>query len=114
VVADALSRLHIEEVPRPIEEISTLLDTVVKAIIEFPLHKALIYHEQLKGKGLREKAADKPHSSLQNIEGYDLLCFKDKIYISQPLRQRIISLYHEYLLHPGQTRIEQTIRNTMT
>jgi hypothetical protein len=25
-----------------------------------------------------------------------------------------MSWYHEYLLHPGQTRTEKTIRNTMT
>jgi Integrase zinc binding domain len=41
-------------------------------------------------------------------------CVKDKIYIPQSLRQRVLSWYHEYLLHPGQTRMEQTIRNTMT
>jgi hypothetical protein len=26
----------------------------------------------------------------------------------------VLSWYHEYLLHPGQTRTEKTIRNTMT
>ena len=47
------------------------------------------------------------HYTMQHIEGYDLLCFKEKIYIPQSLRQRVLSWYHEYLL-------EQTIRNTMT
>jgi hypothetical protein len=28
--------------------------------------------------------------------------------------QRVLSWYHEYLLHPGQTRTVKTIRNTMT
>jgi hypothetical protein len=51
---------------------------------------------------------------MQHIEGYDLQCCKDKIYISQSLRQRVLSWYYEYLLHPGQTRTEKTIRNTMT
>jgi Integrase zinc binding domain len=32
----------------------------------------------------------------------------------QLITQRVLSSYHEYLLHPGQTRTEQTIRNTMT
>jgi hypothetical protein len=38
------------------------------------------------------------------------------IYIPQSLRQkqRVLFWYHEYLLHPGQTRTENTIRNTMT
>jgi hypothetical protein len=89
------------------------MDTAVETNIRFPMHSTLIYHEQLKSKGLREKAANKQHYSLQNIEVYDLLCFKNKIYIPQLLRHRIISWYHEYLLYPGQTRKEQTIRNTM-
>jgi hypothetical protein len=63
---------------------------------------------------LREKGLAKPHYSIQIIEGYDLLCYKEKIYIPQSLRQRVLSWYHEYLFHPGQTRTEKTIRNTMT
>jgi hypothetical protein len=35
-------------------------------------------------------------------------------YIPQSLRQRVLFWHHEYLLHPGQTRTEKTIRNTMT
>jgi hypothetical protein len=38
----------------------------------------------------------------------------NKIYIPQSLIQRLLSWYHEYLLHPGRTRIEKTIKNTMT
>jgi hypothetical protein len=34
--------------------------------------------------------------------------------IDRYLRHRNISWYYEYFLHPGQTRTEQTIRNTMT
>jgi hypothetical protein len=75
-VADALTRLDIEKVPRPIEEISTLLDTTVDPNIKFPMYTAFIYHEQLEIKGLKGKAADKPHYSL--IEDYDLFCFKGK------------------------------------
>jgi hypothetical protein len=124
----------------------------------------LIFKEKAKFKetGLREKGLAQPHYSTQHIEGYDLLCYKEKIYIPHSLRQnakietktneycpdtnsiyfikdslkqkrtlrvmiffstkkrstflnhqykdqRILSWYHEYLLHPG-----QTIRNTMT
>jgi hypothetical protein len=40
----------------------------------------------------------------------------NKICIPQSLRkhQTILFYYHEYLLHLGQTKIEKTIRNTMT
>jgi hypothetical protein len=54
-----------------------------------------------------------PHYSIQHIEGYDLLCYKEMIYIPQSLRQRVLSWCHEYLLHLGQTRTEKTIMNTM-
>jgi hypothetical protein len=54
------------------------------------MHTALIFKEQAKVKepGLREKGLSQPHYSMQYIEGYDLLCYKEKIYIPQSLRQR--------------------------
>ena len=67
------------------------------------MHTALIFKEQNKVPGLRNKELSQPHYAMQHIEGYDLLCYKDKIYIPQSLRQKVHSLYHEYLLHPGQT-----------
>jgi hypothetical protein len=49
----------------------------IKLII--PMHIALIFKEQAKIKeyGLREKCLAQPHYSIQHIEGYDLLCYKD-------------------------------------
>jgi hypothetical protein len=53
------------------------------------IHTALIFKEQAKVKDttLREKGLAQPHYSIQHIEGYDLLCYKEKIYIPQSLRQ---------------------------
>jgi hypothetical protein len=55
------------------------------------MHTALIFKEQAKVKdiGLIEKGLAQPHYSIQLIEGYDLLCYKDKnkIYIPQSLKQ---------------------------
>jgi hypothetical protein len=86
--------------------------------LTFPMHTSLIFKEQTKVKeaGLREKGLAQPHYSIQPNERYDLLCYKEinKIYIPQSLRQRVLSWHHDYLLHPGQTRTEKTIRNTMT
>jgi hypothetical protein len=44
-----------------------------------PMHTALIFKEQAKVKelGLREKGLAQPHYSIQHIEGYDILCYKD-------------------------------------
>jgi hypothetical protein len=71
--------------------------------IKLTIHTALIFKEQAKVKdiGLREKGLAQPHYSMQHIEGYDLLCYKEKIYIPQSLRQRVLYWYHEYLPHPG-------------
>jgi hypothetical protein len=52
-------------------------------------------------KGLREKGLAQLHYLIQHIEWYDLLSYKEKIYFPQSLRQRVLSWYHEYLLHPG-------------
>jgi hypothetical protein len=82
------------------------------------MHNALIFKEQVKVKGpeLRENGLAQPHYSIQHIEGYDLLCYKDR---KQDLHSSIID--KEYC--PGTMniyfildRLEQkkTIRNTMT
>jgi hypothetical protein len=84
------------------------------------MHTALIFKEQAKVKEqkLREKGLAQPCYSIHHIEGMIFIVTKItiKIYIPQSLRkqQRLLPWYHEYLLHPGQTRTENTIRNTMT
>jgi hypothetical protein len=58
------------------------------------MHTVLIFKKQAKVKepGLREKGLAQPHYSIQHIEneGYDLLCYKEKKYIPQSLRQKEI------------------------
>jgi hypothetical protein len=83
VVADALSRLDCDDLRIQEEEVLALLSDSEFSNIKFPKHTALIFNEQMKVQGLREKGLSQPHYSIQNIEGYDLLCFKDKIYIPQ-------------------------------
>jgi hypothetical protein len=56
--------------------------------IEFPMHTDLIFKEQAKVKGLGEKGLAQLHYSIQHIEGYDLICYKEKIYTPQSWRQR--------------------------
>jgi hypothetical protein len=54
------------------------------------MHTAMIFKGQanVKEPGL---SLAQPHYSIQHIEGYDLLCYKEKIYIPQSLRQRLLS-----------------------
>jgi hypothetical protein len=75
------------------EEVLTLLSGSENnsiSNIEFPMHTVLIFKEQakVKGPGLREKGLAQPHYSIQHIQGYDLLCYKEKIYIPQSLKQK--------------------------
>jgi hypothetical protein len=54
-----------------------------------PMHTALIFKEQAKVKetGLRKKGLSQPHYSIQHIEAYGLLCYKEK---KQDLHSSII------------------------
>jgi hypothetical protein len=93
-VADALSRLNIDRMKIQEEEVLTLLsgsenNSISNIKSTALMHTALIFIEQAKVKEpqLREKGLAQPHYSIQHIEGYDLLCYKEKIYIPQSLRR---------------------------
>ena len=45
------------------------------------------------------------------VEGVDLLSYEGKIMVPDTLQGRIIAWYHKYLAHPGQKRMEATIRS---
>jgi hypothetical protein len=77
------------------EEVLTLLsgsgnNRISNIRLIIPIHTALIFKElaKVKEQGLRDKSLAQPHYSIQHIERYDLLCYKEKIYIPQSLRQR--------------------------
>ena len=62
---------------------------------------------------LRANEKDKFHS-LKVIDETNLVVYKnDKIVVPQVLQSKIIQWYHHYLLHPGHTRLEETIAQTM-
>jgi hypothetical protein len=82
-VADALSCLDIDELTITQEEALALLSESKQCNINFLMYTALIFKEQIKVPGLREKGLSQPYYSMQHIEGYDLLCYNYKIYIPQ-------------------------------
>jgi hypothetical protein len=93
-VADDLSHVDIDSLKIQEEEVLTLLsgsenNSTSNIKLTIPMHTALIFKKQakVKEKGLREKGLAQPHYSIQHIEGYALLCYKEKIYIPQSLRQ---------------------------
>jgi hypothetical protein len=81
-VADALSSLDIDSLKIEEEEVLRLLsgsenNSISNIKLTIPMHTALIFKEQAKVKGLREKALAQPHFSIKHIEGYGLLCYKE-------------------------------------
>jgi hypothetical protein len=85
-VADALSHLDIDslKIQEETEELLRLLsgsenNSISNIKLTTPMHTTLIFKEQAKVKepGLRDKGLTQPHYSIQHIEGYDLLCYKD-------------------------------------
>jgi hypothetical protein len=76
------------------EEVLTLLsgsenNSISNIKFTTPMHTALIFKEQakIKRQGLREKGSAQPHYSIQHIEGYNLLCYKEN---EQDLHSSII------------------------
>jgi hypothetical protein len=85
-VADALSFLDIDSLKIQEDEVLTLLSGSENNIIsnfKFPMHTALIFKEQSKVKGLREKGLVQSHYSIQYIEWYDLHLYKISSFFNQ-------------------------------
>ena len=122
VVADALSRLEItykdaDEVATDKEKPQLTYMTAREAKSEnFPMSPNLIHKEQKKDKELQQKKKDDKSKrySIKKVEGVPLIHFEGKIFVPKPLRDRIIAWYHDYLVHPGKTRMEATIRQVFT
>jgi hypothetical protein len=64
VVADALSCLDIDELTIPKEETLALLSESENSNIKFPKYTALIFKEQIKVPGLREKGLSQSYYSM--------------------------------------------------
>jgi hypothetical protein len=117
VVADALSRLDIEfkesdeiVMDEPNKELS-YMNSGEAISEEFPMQPELIKKYQDKDPDLQKKAKNAKFST-QKVENVELIHYDGKIFIPKPLRQRIINWYHQFLVHPGKTRMEATIRNS--
>lgn len=73
----------------------------------FPLNLRVLSRFQLKDSELSK--ADTPYSRQTFRGGEQLLCHNGKIVVPQELRRHVVDWYHSYLMHPGETRLEETI-----
>ena len=81
---------------------------------QFPMNPVLIKKEQLKDNRLQKSLQKHPElHSTKCVEGESLITFQDKIVVPSTLQGRILAWYHEYLAHPGMTRLEATLRATL-
>lgn len=112
IVADSMSRLptvaHSDEAVEAREEVfATDLD------VKFPMAFDNVHKEQQseinKNKETRKMFRNNKLFKYKNIEGYELLMTKDKIYVPKKLRQAVLDWYHYYLCHPGATWLSKTI-----
>ena len=133
VVADALSRLEIRSPEATGDDLGHVAAHCMCLLIRdesvnpeemcfankqafdferFPMRPALIAKEQRKDKKLQKSFnQSRKEYSTKRIEGHEVITSADKIVIPAPLQGRIIAWYHHYLAHPGQTRMEATIRS---
>jgi len=116
VVADALSRLDLDDDVRPLEinqyaELFASEDDDGPDV--YPLRYSRVYDEQQKDEELQKRYFDselyekKPFKA--GDKTYDLITREDKIVLPKSLQEPATRWYHELLAHPGETRTELTI-----
>ena len=126
VVADALSRLDLEEYKSPssIKEEQLVFDHMAecygldKADLPtdlMPVNYKVIEHHQKHDCNLLKKVKSfTKNYTLKTFHGggktRELVCYNGLIVIPKTLKKKVVEWYHTTLCHPGETRTEQTIR----
>ena len=123
VVADALSRLDL--IPDDESSSKEHDDVTINDYMNihrdelpedvYPLRMSLISAEQRKDLSL-QTATNKPNSKYTRTKvrggrnDYDIIELNGKIVVPTTLRKRMLTWYHDTLMHPGITRMTKTIR----
>jgi hypothetical protein len=121
VVADVLSRYpttNDPEIESPIptkEQMAELFaaenDLPTDAFpLSFPILSTFQKRDASTDELLRKDVHNKHYSRQTFHGGEQLVCYDGKIFVPPPLRKNVVSWYHDYLCHPGETRTEETIR----
>ena len=121
VVADAMSRLEIQDTPMSEAHFTEALRSEFYGLDEedlpedaYPLSYSLLGKHQSTDKAiLKELKKPKSRYSIQPFIGggktRELICYNGKIVVPEVLQNRIVQWYHDYLGHPGINRTEETI-----
>ena len=87
----------------------------VEELEQFPMSPKLLAKAQVADKELM-KSVEKSRKefTIKTVEGKELLCHNGKILVPTVLQDRIVAWVHQYLVHPGQERMEKTIGQLFT
>jgi hypothetical protein len=81
----------------------------------FPLSTDLLRHYQNTDKDLQARLKTNPKQfTLKTIEDNELIHERGKILVPAALKDRVLDWYHTVLVHPGETRMEASIRSIYT
>lgn len=81
----------------------------------YPLTIPEIAKEQQKDRSLKKYFKDTgTRYEVKLLEDTKVIVDENKLVIPKKLQSRVIQWYHHWLQHPGHTRLEETIRSTMT
>ena len=120
VVADALSRMRLSEKDFSQEAFAGDANTgdLPK---EFPLSYRVLAREQESDQKLQARLTNSKEKHLYkkktfrfSDKSYVLVTRDDKIVVPRSMEKRVTEWYHEHLLHPGEKRLELTLRQHFT
>jgi hypothetical protein len=116
VAADVLSQYPTANVPTASkppptrEHFSELFAGTALESDVFPIKLSVLAYYQQRDQDIQKLVSVDPNVSQKTFRGGEqLLCYKNRIFVPKALRKHVVEWYHTYLLHPGETRTEETI-----
>ena len=119
VLADCLSRAPTEtECPTDNVTAEQILGIEPEAYeLRFPMEIKRLRDEQQsefrKNRELRKECRKSKDWQYQILQGHEVLMKNGKIYVPKKLRKEVLQWYHHFLSHPGATRLDLTVGQTM-
>jgi Integrase zinc binding domain len=79
--------------------------------LSFQILSAMQQQDPLTETSFIKPGSTKDHLSCKTFHGgEELVCYDEKIYVPLALRNNVVTWYHKYLCHPGETRTKETIQ----
>ena len=114
VVADALSRLPtMDETPIINKKYARTVDINDECPVDAGVLATAQRNElRVRTSELKRKVREDKDYLRTMYDTHEIILYKNKIYVPQPLRERMLNWYHHYLSHPGATRLAKTVQQS--